>query len=379
MKRMATIVKLGFLALSILMTTACATTPTPTTVLPATPTRVPTVAPTVFAPQPSATGVATSKPVASATKAPVATAAKSPTLTPTRAASPNTTSWYVRTILIGPGQPGRLYALLVDYPYSLAEVQRARLIISDDSAATWTLFAGGIPVAPACLRNINLDYAARDALYASTCQGLYAWSNNEWKQISSKETSMVAIVYGQPKNMWGLDQRGSIVKSVDSGKTWQPSATGPVTFSGLANLAIDPREPNLLYGIINPKYAGTYLRRGKADGNWDFMPTPMNNAQIETGMTIDGATGDLYVTARNVETAHWGVWRSRNPSVADINSVAWESVYEFGDDLWASILASGTTPQGLALYVRLTDFDNNRTALMRSLDSGKTWKTIEIR
>ena len=53
-----------------------------------------------------------------------------------------------------------------------------RLMISDDFAATWAPFPGGLPVPANCMVNVNLDYAASDALYASTCQGLYVWDAN---------------------------------------------------------------------------------------------------------------------------------------------------------------------------------------------------------
>ncbi|MBI5035678.1 MAG: exo-alpha-sialidase [Chloroflexi bacterium] len=376
---MARMIQSAIFLISIAVT-ACATTPTPTVVPTSTATVAPMAPPTIFAPQPSATLAPSVKPVPSTTRAASATPTKLATLTPTRVPIVDNPNWFVHTILVGPGRPGRLYALLADVPYVLKEIRLARLVISDDSGATWTAFAGGIPVEPACLGNVNLDYATRDALYASTCRGLYAWSNNEWKQISSKNTLMVAIVYGQPKIIWGLDQQGAgIIKSVDGGKTWQASATGPISFSGLANLAIDPREPNLLYGIINPKYGGSYLRRGKTDGNWDTIPTPMNNAQIDVGMTIDGGTGDLYVTAYDGTASRWSLWRSRNPSIADVNRVSWELVYEFGYNQWATILASGSSAQGLALYILLNEYEKNLTSVVRSLDSGKTWKTIEIR
>ena len=32
---------------------------------------------------------------------------------------------------------------------------------------------------------VNLDYAAQDALYASTCQGLFRWNLGKWIKISS--------------------------------------------------------------------------------------------------------------------------------------------------------------------------------------------------
>ncbi len=116
------------------------------------------------------------------------------------------------------------------------------------------------------------------------------------------------------------------------------------------------------------------------ENQWQEMPTPLNNSQIDVGMSIDGATGALYVTVNDMTTnptqGHWQVWRSPNPAV-EMNNVKWEKVYDFPNNRWATMLASGGSPQGLALYVRVR-LPTQEQALMRSLDGGKTWNAIKI-
>lgn len=100
-------------------------------------------------------------------------------------------------------------------------------------------------------------------------------------------------------------------------------------------------------------------------------------------MTIDGATGDLYVTVFTVQS--WQLWRTHNPQVPDENAVVWEKVNDFPPGLWATVLASGGTPWGLALFVRLAPgncsaFDAQCDPFVeRSVDGGKTWKRLVIR
>jgi hypothetical protein len=79
----------------------------------------------------------------------------------------------------------------------------------------------------------------------------------------------------------------------------------------MANLGIDPRDSNTLYGIIQPKYAGSYLRRGTTEGNWETMPTPKDNATIETGMAIDGASGALASGTTQLPQSNFGGRRIR--------------------------------------------------------------------
>jgi hypothetical protein len=325
-------------------------------------------------------------PLAAASPTPAATLAAKPKPTATATSIlPATEQWEVRSLLAGPGEPGRLYVLLADTATSAWPAERVRLLISNDYGQTWSPFSGSLPAA-GCVRSVNLDYAAVDALYASTCQGLYRWSGSGWVLISPQETGMVAIVYGQPNVMWATNvfaSNSAVLRSDDGGRTWTPAGSGLVHFNGVANLGIDPRDSNTLYAIIWPKYAGSYLRRGTASGQWQTMPTPQNNSVVDTGITIDGATGALYVV---VTSPHAQLWRALDPNVPDVNAVQWEIVHDFGRDVQVELLASGWSPDGLALYANfwpLTWLDASSAEvgaplLHRSLDGGQNWAPLPL-
>ena len=138
--------------------------------------------------------------------------------------------------------------------------------------------------------------------------------------------------------------------------------------------------------MINPKYAGSYLRRGDASGRWVTMPVPAQGYTY-IGMTIDGATGAMYV-ATLMADRHWQLWRSPNPSEPDLAQVRWEKVFDFGEpsvDTFAHVLASGAHPQGLALFVRF-DLGNCSplqgipctSTVLRSLNGGKGWSAVPV-
>ena len=303
----------------------------------------------------------------------------------TEFASTTGLAWQVETLLAAPGKPRRLYALMKDSPGPLWAFPTAgvRLMISDDYAATWTPFAGGLPVPANCMVNVNLDYATLDALYASTCQGLYTWNRDErtWEKRSDRLTDIVAIAYGEPNMIWAAAHGNGVIGSCDGGRTWQDASAGSVTSGSMANLGIDPRDNNTLYAIIRPQYAGSYLRRGTAEGNWVTMPTPEDNATIETGMTIDGGSGALYVTTQ-LEPV--GLWLSTNPDTPNVADVRWERVHNFGANVQVSLLASGWGPRGLALYANIWPLaplaggaaSVGNPALHRSLNGGLSWERL---
>jgi hypothetical protein len=396
----------------LLTVSACASEPEPTVVPTATltATLAPTTAPTHTAtleptktltvrpvgsltatPRPSTTPSLTATPRPTLTPTHTATprpsATSSPTVTPSPTATPTLVppDWQIQTLLVGPGQPARLYVLQFARDPS-PDTSRVRLLVSDDTGTTWKPFEGGLPAAPSCVHNINLDYATADPLYASTCQGLYRWTSGAWNLISPQETGMIAIVYQQSNTIWATGYKASdapILHSYDGGKTWSDSSSGMVHFSGIANIGIDPRDPNTVYAIINPKYAGSYLRRGTANGLWQTIPTPLKNAQIDIGMTIDGTTSTLYVTAYDSTKSRWQLWRSTNANDPDIGKISWDMLYDFGAGVSATVLASGTSSQGLAIYVRLLSNcspsgSSCQVSTQRTMDSGKTWTIINI-
>ena len=378
-------------------TTAPSTTPaepTPTTarsLTPAepTPTTVPSVTPTE--PTPTAVpSVTPTEPTPTAAPSDTPTPRPKPTRTPTRAptatASPTAVApwWEVSALLVGPGDPGRLYALQRKTETGAIDPLDMRLLVSDDYGQTWAPFPGGLP-AKSCLHNIDMDYAQVDALYASTCQGLYRWSGNGWDLVSPQETTRVAVVYGQPQVIWAVrfPRAGHIiVRSNDGGVTWAPADADLIHFSGVATLGIDPTNANRLYAIINPKYAGTYLRRGNSNGQWEMMPAPNGNTVIDPAMTIDGATGHLYVITT---LRPYQLWRSRNPG-ANLAEIEWERLHNFGPDVVARLLAHGGSPTGPVLYANLTTIrqleepfiETGPAILHRSLDTGQTWSVVPI-
>lgn len=330
----------------------------------------------------------TSVPAATSTPVPVAASSEpslpqpiiAGTVTSTPASVPVESEghvWIVESVLVAPGEPGRLYVLQrLDESISLI-----RLLISDDFGESWEVFKDGLPVDGECLYNLNLDYAALDALYASTCEGLYRWSGEVWELISERETGMIAIVYNQPETIWATDPPGPtdspVLRSDNGGQTWDSASRFLGHANGVANLAIDPQNTNTLYAIIRPGYLGSYLRRGTANGQWQEIPAPGGDTPLEIGFTLDGNSGAMYVTTA---TGNRQLWRSPNPAEADVNRVRWELVHDFGQNVKAELLASGWSPQGLALYANLLDEStSDRAVLYRSLDGGLTWEPLTIK
>ena len=363
---------------------SAAASPTQAPAPPAEPTRPPSATP----PEPTPTKAPSAPP--SATPQPTIAPTTPPTTAPppsaTQAPSPTAVAswWEVSTLLVGPGNPGRLYALQRKTSRDLVLPADIRLLVSDDGGQTWSVFPGELP-AQECLHNVNMDYAQVDGLYASTCQGLYRWLGSGWDLISPQETTMVAVVYGQPQVVWAVqspDKGPVVIRSDDGGVTWTPAANGLVHFTGVATLGIDPTDANRLYAIINPKYAGSYLRRGNSSGQWQTMPTPNDNTVIDPGMAIDGPTGHLYVITF-VPT--YQLWRSRNPG-ADLEQIQWETLRDFGPDVWAHLLAAGPGPTAPSLYANVTAIrqlgggiiEPGPALLQRSVDDGSTWTTLPI-
>jgi ligand-binding sensor domain-containing protein len=272
---------------------------------------------------------------------------------------------YPKTLLVGPGTPPRLYALWTDG-------FETRIITSDDSGVTWGAFPGA---APPCIHNLNLDYAAQDALYASTCEGLYGWDGLKWRQISTQHMEMVAVVHGQPNRIWaarrvGQPQEIPVLFSQDGGQAWQPASRYLEHTQGVQQIGLHPQDPNVLFATVWPTGEGSYLRRGTGDGQWETLPTPLDNAAIEPYFIIDDPTMYLVTAAPNSQ-----LWRSNNfdDLAAD---TTWELVHDFAERTQVTLLAAGPRD---TLYANF--FDDTLAPipqLHRSQDGGQRWEPVTI-
>ncbi len=292
----------------------------------------------------------------------------------------------VRTLLVAPGEPGALYALLTDQIDDNTPIANAQFLISRDFGVTWAPAPSGLPaVDEDCLYNMSMDYYGATALFASTCDGLYRWSEDEptWTLLSDQPTGLVAVVYSNADLIWATrpftPNEPPLLRSQNGGESWETVALTHTT--GVANIGINPRDSQTGYAIIWPdEEAGSDLRRGSLFAPWDVMPTPNGNQPINTGMTIDGGTGNLYVTTRDAAGAT--LWRSTNPDVSAINSVQWGEVYRAVPGVNIELLSSGWSPQEdeLSIYANFTQLVNDKLSysLYRSLDSGRTWASVEI-
>ncbi len=60
-----------------------------------------------------------------------------------------------------------------------------------------------------------------------------------------------------------------------------------------------------------------------------------------------------------------------------MNAIEWELVHDFGPAISVRLLASGATPQGLAMYAAVVS-SSGESSLLRSPDGGKTWAPVVI-
>ncbi len=253
-------------------------------------------------------------------------------------------------------------------------------MFSDDIGRSWQPLLTHFPVEPACLNRVNLDYNVPGTFYASTCQGLYHWTGQDWILVSSKQTGTVAVVPKKPRVLWAAEPFGPVevpvVRSDNGGGTWTHASRYLNHANGVATLLIDPRDTERLYAVVWPQYAGSHLRIGSANGQWTDLPGPLDNSPIGTGLVQDGDTGTIYVVVNSNQ-----LWRTKPSTRLDHNTIQWEKVHDFDQDLQVELIGAGWRAGELALFVNLSAVARHKglPVLHRSLDRGQTWQPVPVK
>ena len=292
--------------------------------------------------------------------------------------------WQVSQLVVAPGQPGPLYALMT----RPGERGEQRLFVSGDGGATWQPFAGGLP--PVTVRGLTMDYATQDTLYAASDQGVFRWTGRAWDKVSSQPTLGLAVPTGAPSTLWAVEATSNypnLIYSPDAGRTWENARL--IAYS----VALDPRDNQTVFAVYGYKGAFFTFRRAPADISIPpdqryWTPLPSHTTGQPRGWTIDGATGDIYAVygphpQSGADT--YQLWRVHQPAAPNVADIRWELLHDFGAGNQALLLGSGWGPTGLTLYALIGPapfcpggvcLPRPPMSLHRSRDGGQTWTPL---
>ena len=130
----------------------------------------------------------------------------------------------------------------------------------------------GIPVSARRTRKLKLDPAHPTTIYAGTTQGLYKSTDGGtmWVRMTGGDV-IVNDVYvdpNQPTHVLLATDRGGVLRSEDSGMTFQPSNDG-FTLRQVVAFAADQRDPSQLYvGVVNDKEVGGVFASSDGGVKW---------------------------------------------------------------------------------------------------------------
>ncbi len=252
----------------------------------------------------------------------------------------------------------------------LAGGMNSLLYLSDNSGASWQLIdfpkrnlseLTSIVIDPANTQHYLVGMiAAEDAGLFESFDSGKSWT--QVKDISGFGVRALAIADSDASRMVAGTQRG-VMLSKDSGKSWtRISDPANLEMASITAVAIDPKDPNIIY-------AGTsHLPWRTMDGGktWD---------SIHSGMIDDSDVFSIYVD---------------HETPSRIFASACSGIYSSDDrgDLWHKLLGIPNTSRRTHVVrfepgtccgdpnVPGAVFAGTTTGLFRSLNAGKTWRTL---
>jgi photosystem II stability/assembly factor-like uncharacterized protein len=169
----------------------------------------------------------------------------------------------------------------------------------------------GIPATARRTRKLKLDPAKPTTVYAGTTQGLYKSTDggSTWVRQTGADV-IVNDVYvdpNQPTHVLLATDRGGVLRSEDSGMTFQPSNEG-FTLRQVVAYAADQRDPTQLYvGVVNDKEVGGVFASKDGGVKWQQMSSGLGGRDVYSlTMTPDDTL--LAGTSHGVFRMTNGMW-----------------------------------------------------------------------
>lgn len=226
--------------------------------------------------------------------------------------------------------------------------------------------------------NNQRSVAYGDGIYRSNDRG------KTWKNMGLKSSEHIAKIIVDPNDsevvyvasmgpLWSEGGERGVYKTEDGGQTWNAVLTID-EHTGVSDLIMDPRDPNVLYAAAQQRrrHVFTYVGGGKGSGlhksidggaTWKKINSglPANMGRI--GLAISPANNDYIYAVVEAAEGKGGTFRTTN------GGVSWKKR--------GSYTSSGNYYQ--EIYCDLTDPDKlyaMNTWMQKSTDGGKTFRNV---
>lgn len=247
-----------------------------------------------------------------------------------------------------------------------------------------------MPISRRCLGLLGLSVAALVPAVRAQSIGPGLYSEMHWRQIGPPRAGRARAlsgVPGQPNVFYAGFDNGGVWRSTDYGSTWVPLFDSQPTGS-IGAIAVAPSDPNVIYvgtgaGIIRPDLAtgdGVYK---STDAGKTWTHVGLRDSQMIANIAVDPKNPNrLFVAALGHPygpNAERGIFRSTDGG-ATFAKVLYKDEYTSGND----VVIDPGQPDTVyaALWQQQQGFYENEAfggtggGIYKSSDGGSTWKKL---
>jgi photosystem II stability/assembly factor-like uncharacterized protein len=224
----------------------------------------------------------------------------------------------------------------------------------------------------------NVVYAGSDRISKSTDGG------HSWKSVfpphptryPREHVTALAIAPGKPEAIYAITgdfanpsmtpaiARTSIYESTDGGATWRATAVVRGRVAPTA-LAVDPRAPATVYAAVSR----TILKTADAGKTWQTIADDRPN-ELTCSCLNRGGVATLAVDPRGTVYAaltQGGIYKTTNGGATWIRSTS--------DNLLGDYTVAVNPARPTTIYAAATSSTGDGPVILRSTNSGRTWKS----
>ena len=248
----------------------------------------------------------------------------------------------------------------------------------------------GIPATARRTRKLKLDPVKPTTIYAGTTQGLYKSTDGgtTWLRMTGGDV-IVNDVYvdpNQPQHVLLATDRGGVLRSEDSGVTFQASNEG-FTLRQVVAFAADSRDPAQLYvGVVNDKGSGGVFASSDGGVKWRQMSAGLDGRDVYS-LTMAPDNTLLAGTSHGVFRMTNGMWSAASdlvPPPAPAKPVVKKGAKAPAHPAPAAHKPEPKGPSALstaAVYAITSGpagiYAGTSAGVWRSQDGGQTWSQLQ--